>query len=147
MLRAAMHRRKDDLREVMIETGFLTPDSTLTSDETYQWWEGIVYELLAPQPVTYTEQASERAIQFLLDVRSADHPMRRMSVPADFVFFSRLNLSMNAIFTALRATIYARAMLDDMDGVATPVSELGRQHVDWVRDRGLPFGMDRHDHN
>ncbi|OBG28824.1 ABC transporter [Mycobacterium sp. 852002-51057_SCH5723018] len=145
MLRAAMTRRKDDLRELMIESGFLTADSTLSPGETYQWWEGIIYELLAPQPVTYTEQASERAIQFLLDVRSADHPMRRMSVPADFVFFSRLNLSMNAIFTALRATIHARAMLDDMDGVATPVTDLGRRHVAWVRDRGLPFGMDRHD--
>jgi predicted unusual protein kinase regulating ubiquinone biosynthesis (AarF/ABC1/UbiB family) len=146
MLRAAMGGRKDELRELMAETGFLTADSTLTSGEAYQWWEGIVYELLAPQPVTYTEQASARAIQLLLDVRSADHPLRRMSVPADFVFFSRLNLSMNAIFTALRATIYARAMLDDMDGLAAPVTDLGRQHVAWVRDRGLPFGMDHHDH-
>ncbi|MBV8786151.1 MAG: AarF/ABC1/UbiB kinase family protein, partial [Mycobacterium sp.] len=72
---------------------------------------------------------------------------RRMSVPADFVFFSRLNLSMNAIFTALRAVMYGRAMVDDMDGVAAPVTELGRQHVAWVRKRSLPFGMDyREDH-
>jgi len=145
MVHAAVNRRKTDLRELMIESGFLTADSTLTADETYRWWEGIIYELLAAQPATYTEQASERAIQFLLDVRSADHPMRRMSVPADFVFFSRLNLSMNAIFTALRATFYVRATLDDMDGVAEPITELGRQHNKWVRERGLPFGMDHHD--
>ena len=74
----------------------------------------------------------------MLDIRAPDHPMRRMSVPADFVFFSRLNLSMNAIFTALRATLHVRAMLDDMDGVAAPVTELGRQHDAWVRQRGLP---------
>jgi hypothetical protein len=130
----------------MIESGFLTADSSLSADEAYQWWEGIIYELLAPQPVTYTEQASERAIGFLLDVRSADHPMRRMSVPADLVFFSRLSFSMNAIFTALHATFYAHAMLDDMDGVAAPISELGHQHDAWVRARGLPYGMDDHDH-
>jgi predicted unusual protein kinase regulating ubiquinone biosynthesis (AarF/ABC1/UbiB family) len=145
MVRAAVNQRKNDLRELMSESGFFAADSTLTPDETYQWWEGIIYELLAPQPATYTEQSSERAIEFLLDVRSGDHALRRMSVPADFVFFSRLNLSMNAIFTALHATFQARALLDDMDGVTAPVTELGRQHVAWVRDRGLPFGMDSHD--
>jgi predicted unusual protein kinase regulating ubiquinone biosynthesis (AarF/ABC1/UbiB family) len=147
MLHAAINGRKDDVRELMIESGFLTADSTLTADETYQWWEGIIYELLTPQPATYTERASERAIGLLLDVRSADHPMRRMSVPADFVFFSRLNLSMNAIFTALQATFYARATVDEMDGVAAPTTELGRQHDAWVRRRGLPYGMDDHDRN
>ena len=145
MMRAAVDGKKHDVRQLMIETGFCTADSALTADETYQWWEGIIYELLAPQPATYTEQASERAIQFLLDVRSPDHPLRRMSVPPDFVFFSRLNLSMNAIFTALQAVMYGRAMVDDMDGVASPVTELGRQHVAWVRKRGLPFGMDSHE--
>ena len=144
MMRAAVDGKKADVRELMIQSGFFTADSALTADETYQWWEGIIYELLAPQPATYTEQASERAIQFLLDVRSPDHPLRRMSVPADFVFFSRLNLSMNAIFTALRAVMFGRAMVDDMDGVAAPVTDLGRRHVAWVRNRGLPFGMDDH---
>jgi predicted unusual protein kinase regulating ubiquinone biosynthesis (AarF/ABC1/UbiB family) len=147
MVHAAVNGRADDVRELMIESGFLTADSTLSAHETYRWWEGIIYELLAPQPATYAEQASERAIGLLLDMRSADHPMRRMSVPADFVFFSRLSLSMNAIFTALHATFYVRAMLDDMDGVAAPISELGRQHDAWVRARGLPHGMDDHDFN
>jgi hypothetical protein len=32
-----------------------------------------------------------------------------------------------------------------MDGVAEPISELGKQHVAWVRQRGLPFGTDHHD--
>jgi predicted unusual protein kinase regulating ubiquinone biosynthesis (AarF/ABC1/UbiB family) len=147
LMRAAVNGHKSDVRELMIESGFFTTDSPLTADETYQWWEGIIHELLAPQPATYTPQASERSIQLLLDVRSADHPMRRMSVPADFVFFSRLNLSMNAIFTTLRATFYPRAMLDDMDGVAAPITDLGRRHIQWVRERGLPFGMDHHDDN
>ncbi|OBI53238.1 ABC transporter [Mycobacterium sp. E787] len=145
MVHAAVNRRTSELRELMIESGFLTADSTLSAAEAYQWWEGIIYELLAPQPATYSEEASERAIQFLLDVRAADHPLRRMAVPPDFVFFSRLNLSMNAVFTTLRAAFYARAMLDDMDGVAAPITELGHQHDAWVRDRGLPYGMDHHD--
>src|ERR1700742_477672 len=104
----------------------------------------MLYEMLVPQPVTCSAQAHEQAVASMLDMRSPDHPLRRMSVPADFVFFSRLNLSMNAIFTALRAVMFGRAMVDDMDGVAAPVTDLGRRHVAWVRNRGLPFGMDDH---
>lgn len=145
MARAVVEGRKEDLRDVMAESGFLAEDSTLTAEEAYQWWSTLMHELLIPQPVTYTREASERSVRSLLDVRATDHPVRRMSVPADFVFFSRLNLSMNSIFTALGATFYARASLDDMDGVIEPVSDLGKQHIAWVRQRGLPFGMDHRD--
>jgi hypothetical protein len=102
-------------------------------------------ELLVDQPATYSRESSERAVRALLDVRPSDHAVRHMSVPPDFVFFARLNLSMNAIFVALSATQYARSLLDDMDGVAEPVTDLGKQHIAWVRERGLPFGLDDHD--
>ncbi|WP_020100939.1 AarF/ABC1/UbiB kinase family protein [Mycobacterium sp. 360MFTsu5.1] len=144
MLRTAVDGQRDHLRAAMVESGFLTADSVLTADDAYNWYQQIIYELLVPQPVTYTEETSRRAIASMLDVRDADHPMRHITVPADFVFFSRLNLSMNAIFTALHATFHARAAVDDMDGVAEPITELGRQHVAWVRERGLPFGTDDH---
>lgn len=147
VVRATIDGRRDDLRGLMVESGFFTEESTLSADDAYGWFAEILYELLADQPVTYTEQASARAVNSMIDVRAADHPMRRMSVPPDFVFFSRLNLSMNAIFTALRASFHARAQLDDQDGVAPPVSELGRRHDAWVRDRGLPYGTDHHDHH
>jgi predicted unusual protein kinase regulating ubiquinone biosynthesis (AarF/ABC1/UbiB family) len=142
--RATVDGRKAELRDLMVDSGFLTADSSLTVDEAYEWWAAMLYEMLVPQPVTYTAQTGERAVASMLDMRSPDHPMRRMSVPADFVFFSRLNLSMNAVLSALGATLYARAMLDDMDGIAPPVTELGRRHDAWVRQRGLPYGMDEY---
>lgn len=144
LVRAAVDGRKNELRDLMIESGFLTDGSTLTADDAHRWYRDILYELMVEQPVTYTEQASARAMGSLIDVRAADHPMRRMAVPPACVFFSRLNLSMNAIFTTLRATFHARGQLDDQDGVAPPVSELGRRHHAWVLARGLPFGMDHH---
>lgn len=147
MLRSAVDGNSAQLRTGMVESGFFPADSVLTADDAYRWYQQIIYELLAPQPVTYTEEASQRAIASLLDVRDTDHLMRHITVPPDFVFFSRLNLSMNAIFTALRATFHARAAVDDMDGVTEPVTELGRRHVAWVRRRGLPFGMDDHEHH
>jgi predicted unusual protein kinase regulating ubiquinone biosynthesis (AarF/ABC1/UbiB family) len=145
MVRATIDGRRDDLRAAMVESGFLTEESTLTADEAYQWYTAILHELLIPQPATYTPEASSRAVDALIDIRAADHPVRRMQVPPDFVFFSRLNLSMNAVFSALNATFYARSLLDDMDGVAAPITDLGKAHDDWLRQRGLPYGMDHHD--
>jgi len=145
MARAAIEGRKEDLRNAMVETGFLTDDSTLTVDEAYDWWTSMIYELLMPQPGTYTQETSKRAFESLIDLRALDHPVRRMSVPSDFVFFTRLNLSMNTVLAALGATFHVRACVDDMDGFAEPISDLGKKHVAWVRQRGLPFGTDHRD--
>jgi hypothetical protein len=35
--------------------------------------------------------------------------------------------------------VHIRAIMDDMDGVAKPITPLGKQHHNWVRQRGLPF--------
>jgi predicted unusual protein kinase regulating ubiquinone biosynthesis (AarF/ABC1/UbiB family) len=146
MVRAAIDGRKQDMRDLMVEVGFLTRDSTVSAGEAYQWYAGLAYEYLAPQPVTFTHDTSKRAIQGLIDVRSAEHPVRRMSIPHDLVFFSRIGLMGNAILAGLDATIYARSILDDMDGVAEPITPLGKQHDAWVRQRGLPYGLAPHDH-
>jgi hypothetical protein len=47
---------------------------------------------------------------------------------------------------ALGATVYARSIVDDLDGVAEPATPLGKQHHSWVRERGLPYGLETHDH-
>jgi hypothetical protein len=41
--------------------------------------------------------------------------------------------------------MYVRAIVDDVDGVAEPVTELGKLHHSWVRGRGLPSALDHHD--
>jgi predicted unusual protein kinase regulating ubiquinone biosynthesis (AarF/ABC1/UbiB family) len=146
MVRAAIDGRKQDMRDLMVKVGFLARDSTLSADEAYEWYAGLAYEYLAPQPVTFTHDTSKRAIQGLIDVRSAENPVRRISIPHDLVFFSRINLMGNAILATLGATIYARSILDDMDGVAEPITPLGKQHDAWVRQCGLPYGLDPHDH-
>ncbi|ORB02576.1 ABC transporter [Mycolicibacter minnesotensis] len=144
-LRFVLDDDRPALLDSMRANGFLTRESALTGDQAYQWWEQVVHELLEPQPVTYSPETIGRAVRSLLDVRGAEHPLRHLSVPPDFVFFSRLNLSMNAVFAALGATFDARSAVDDMDGAAEPSTELGKRHVAWVLDRGLPFGLDDHD--
>ncbi|CCC42919.1 ABC1 kinase family protein [Mycobacterium canetti] len=144
-VRAALDGRSHELRELMVEAGFLTADSRLTSDEVYRWWADVLHEALAPQPVTYSRDTSRRAIRALIPL-SPEHPVRRMSLPDDLVFLSRISLNVNAICAMLGVTVHARSIPDDMDGVAEPMTPLGKQHRAWVRQRGLPFGLDPHDH-
>jgi predicted unusual protein kinase regulating ubiquinone biosynthesis (AarF/ABC1/UbiB family) len=141
MFRAAVEKRKNDLYCLMLESGFLTPDSALSADDVSQWWAGLCYELLAHQPATFTADTTRRATQGLVAF-SADHPIRRMLVPDDFVFVNRLFLSINTICGALGASVHVRALAEDMDGLAEPITPLGKQHIAWVRERGLPFGLE-----
>ncbi len=165
MLRATLEGRRSDLYALMTESGFFPGDSTssgstssgskssgstsagsgLTVDEAYSWWADLVQELLDEQPVTYGLDDRDRVVRTLIDIRGADHPVRRMTIPRDYVFFSRISLSLGGILTALNATMYARAIVDELDGIAAPVTDVGRAHATWVRERGLPYGMDRHD--
>jgi adenylate cyclase len=144
LARAAVEGHKHELRDLMVQTGFLASDSTLTVEEAYEWWAGILYELLAPQPFTYTHDAPRRLIRGMMGARAADHPARRLSMPEDFAFFPRLTFGMYTLFATLHATVDARSIYDDMDGIAQPVTPLGKQHHAWIRRRGLPCGLDAH---
>ncbi|ORB84867.1 ABC transporter [Mycobacterium kansasii] len=145
--RAVIEGRKDDARNLMAELGYFADGFTLSVDEAYQWMAEIHYEVLAAQPVTYDQTTSQRAVGALVDVRrNSDHPVRRVTVPGDLLFFSRINLTANAILAILGATVHARAIVDDLDGVAEPITALGKQHDAWVRQRGLPYGAQPHDH-
>jgi predicted unusual protein kinase regulating ubiquinone biosynthesis (AarF/ABC1/UbiB family) len=140
--RAMIEGRRNDVREGLVAIGFFAGDSDITVEEAYEWYGEIFHEVLLRQPVTYMPETSQRAVAALIDLRAADHVVRRMNVPQDLVFMTRINLSVNAICAALRGTVYVRALVDDLDGVAEPVTQLGAQHAAWVRQRGLPFGTD-----
>jgi predicted unusual protein kinase regulating ubiquinone biosynthesis (AarF/ABC1/UbiB family) len=147
MSRAVIEGRRHDYRDLMVQAGFLTADSDLTADEIYQWQSQLSYEIIVmAQPATYTPETTRRVIRGFFDLRDADHPLARMNTPDDFVFASRVTLAGSSVFAGLCATVPARAIYDDLDGVAEPVTELGKAHHTWVRERGLPSALDHHDH-
>jgi hypothetical protein len=61
----------------------------------------------------------------------------------DFALFPRVQLSLTQVGAGLRATMPARAIVDDVD---EPITELGKLHHAWVRERGLPSALEHHDH-
>lgn len=146
MTRAVIEGRKDDYRELMVQAGFLDADSDLTADEMYQWQSEGLYEICtSAQPATYSPESTRRVLQTFFDVRDADHPIGRMGTPDDYVFASRATFALNAVAAGLGATLPMRAIMDDLDNVAEPITELGKQHHAWVLDRGLPSALDHHD--
>jgi predicted unusual protein kinase regulating ubiquinone biosynthesis (AarF/ABC1/UbiB family) len=133
--------------DFMLQAGFLDDESDLTADELYQWQADSLYEIfVAPQPATYSPQTTRRVLDgFFVDPRDDGHPIGRMSTPDDYVFAARGTFALNAVTAGLVATLPMRAILDDLDGVAEPITELGKLHQAWVRERGLPGALDHHD--
>ena len=130
------------MRALMVESGWLAADSALTADKLQAWWSDMLHEVIvAPQPATYTAETTTRNVRALFDVRDMDHPLARMNVPEEFVFAGRVQLAISSVLGTLRATLPVRAIVDDADGVAEPVTGLGVLHRDWLRDRGLPSGL------
>lgn len=148
MNRALFEGRKEDMRDIMVLAGYLTADSDLTADELYQWQSELLYESMGttPQPVTYTADSIDRVVRSLFDVRDTDHPVARMTAPDDYVFAARVQLAVSSVCAGLNATLPVRAIVEDFDGAADPVTELGKKHHAWARERGLPSALDHHDH-
>jgi predicted unusual protein kinase regulating ubiquinone biosynthesis (AarF/ABC1/UbiB family) len=146
MVRAVIEGRKRDLRDIMAESGFLDADPTLSSDELYRWWAQMLHEIVtSPQPATYTSETTNRILRGMFDTRSPQHPVARMSGPTEYAVMPRVLISLNSICATLRATLPIRAIADDIDNVAEPITILGKQHHAWVGDRGLPNAFDHHE--
>ena len=143
-MRAAIEDRAEDFRDLMTQLRFLTPDSPLSDDDLYRWMTESSPELRMPQPVTYTSDAVGRTVSGTF-ISDSSHPVAKIKVPPEFVFIARIQLAWCSVAAGLNATLPIRAIMDDIDGVAEPVTELGKQHRAWVRERGLPGALDHHD--
>jgi predicted unusual protein kinase regulating ubiquinone biosynthesis (AarF/ABC1/UbiB family) len=144
--RNVIEGRSTELRQAMAQAGFLSPDSPVSGDEVLALYSQIFYEVVAaPQPATYSPGSGARTARWCFGLDSAN-PLSRMTAPDDYVFAPRVQTALNSVCGALHATLPARSIADDMDGVSEPITELGKLHHAWVRERGLPGALDHHDH-
>lgn len=146
IMRAVIDGRSEDLRDALVQAGFITAESPLTAEEL-QWFYSQVFDeiVTAPQPATYSPASGARTARWLFGLDSTN-PLSRMTAPDDYVFAPRVQTAINSVCGALHATLPARAIADDMDEVAEPITELGKLHHAWVRERGLPSALEHHDH-
>ncbi|MGB0972590.1 MAG: ABC1 kinase family protein, partial [Mycobacterium sp.] len=138
MTRAAVEGRKSDLRDSMERAGYLDVDPDLTAEELYRWWSEVLHDIIVdPQPVTYTADSRARVVNGLFDFQDPHRALARVSFPSAAAVSARIQLNLISICAALSATLPVRAIADDTDGVAEPITRLGRQHHAWVRERGF----------
>ncbi|AMW20835.1 ABC1 kinase family protein [Mycobacteroides chelonae] len=144
MIVANLQKRIGDLHSIMTEAGFIPAGSTMTTDEVHRWMDQNNPDVVGPQPVTYTAQLVNRNMA-TLDTSSPNSLSARIALPPDLIYFVRVPLGVRSTLSKLGATVDARAVVEDMTGVAEPTTALGVRHVAWVRERGLPFGLEPRD--
>ncbi|MEZ0053691.1 putative unusual protein kinase regulating ubiquinone biosynthesis (AarF/ABC1/UbiB family) [Mycobacterium sp. MAA66] len=143
LMRAGIEARYDDCRALMIEMGVIPAESALSDNSFRQLVLDMTDQFTRPQPVTYGPDMVAQSVRAMFgdeDFMPATH----VEVTRDFVFLPRILVACNHIAARLGATVPARSIIDDLDGVAEPTTELGRQHHVWRRERGLPCGLDHH---
>lgn len=144
-IRAFLEGRKEDMRDLMVLAGYFPADFPLGADELFDWQAELLvgFAETAPQPVTYTPELIGRVIRYASDFRRTSRSIVEMKIPDDYVFFARVHFVVSSVLAGLNATLPARAIADDLDGTVEPVTDLGRQHHAWVRERGLPSALER----
>lgn len=144
-LRAAVDGRMEDCHGYMAQLGFIESDSTLSAEDLRGWLSAATREVSGPQPATYTPSAIGGVINGFFDVGDECNVIARLTLPAEFAFTARITLAFTSVAAGLNATLPIRSIGEDLDGIAEPVTELGKLHHAWVRERGLPLGLDHHD--
>jgi len=143
-VRALIDGRTDDHRDLMVQAGFLTAGSPVSAEDLEQQAKDLAPDVHMPQPVTYTSDVTARKTSRMFDVRPAT--LGQTTVPPAFVFLGRTQIAWTSVAAGFGATLDVRAIMDDMDGAAEPITELGKLHHAWARERGLPGALDHHDH-
>lgn len=146
LMHAAMEGRYDDCRDFMLQMGLISDKASLSPEELRRIVSDMAYATSLPQPVTYSPEIAKRTLHAMFGGDQNFRPTGDMAVTREFVFLPRLQIAFDHIAAGLRATVPVRSILEDLSGIAEPTTELGKLHHAWVRERGLPCGLDHHDH-
>lgn len=146
LMHAGMDGRYDDCRDFMLQMGLISDEAALSPEELRRIVSDMAYATNLPQPVTYTSDIARRTLHAMFGGDQNFRPTGDMAVTREFVFLPRLQIAFDHIAAGLRATVPVRSILEDLSGIAEPTTELGKLHHAWVRERGLPLGLDHHDH-
>ncbi|RWA19610.1 ABC1 kinase family protein [Mycolicibacterium brumae] len=143
LMRATIDGRQTEVRRLMVRSKMIAADSPLTVEQAGEFCRGMIVDAVAPQPVTFSPEFNARKRQAMLGELGLSGLTKIRPTP-EAAFLPRIQVAMDHLFTGLRATVPVRSVLDDMDGVAEPVTELGRRHHAWARERGLPGALEHH---
>jgi predicted unusual protein kinase regulating ubiquinone biosynthesis (AarF/ABC1/UbiB family) len=126
ILRATVRRDAPALWHSYVELGFLDATKSPTAENLLEWYGRSVQPILGTQPFKVTPELAATITESFSPTGSSGGLVRSMSLPRDYVFFSRVQLGVIAVLAELRATGYWRSMQAEMDEAAPPSTAMGK---------------------
>jgi hypothetical protein len=126
------------LWDTFVEIGFLTASDAPTPAELLEWYRDKLQPLVAEQPFTYTPAFAASVVQGYFDRRgTTGSVIRRVELPREYVFLTRIDLGLTALLAELQATGPWAAIRSEWDEDGPPATEIGKlDAAHWAR-RGL----------
>ena len=123
------------LWNTFVEIGFLTASDAPTPAELLEWYRDKLQPLVAEQPFTYTPAFAASVVQGYFDRRgTTGSVIRRVELPREYVFLTRIDLGLTALLAELQATGPWAAIRSEWDENGPPATEIGElDAAHWVR--------------
>ncbi|MGH3512380.1 MAG: ABC1 kinase family protein [Mycobacterium sp.] len=123
------------LWDAFVEIGFLTAADAPTPSELLEWYRDKLQPLVAEQPFTYTRAFAASVVQGYFARRGATGSViRRIELPREYVFLTRIDLGLTALLAELEATGPWAAIRSEWDCNGPPATEIGKLDAGhWAR--------------
>ena len=136
-VRAVVNDDPDGVLAGFVEMGVFGPDRPPDPADVMALWRPAMEPLLGPQPFAMSQ---DRVAAVLADGMSfagpAGRARRAVSAPRDFIFLTRIDFGLMSVLAELGAAGYWRAIQQEHDEGADPVTDMGRA------DNAFWFGRD-----
>ncbi len=135
---AAMADDAAALWDAFVDIGFLTASDAPTPAELLEWYRDKLQPLVAEQPFTYTPEFASSVVQGYFARRgAAGSVVRRVELPREYVFLTRIDLGLTALLAELEATGPWAAIRSEWDENGPPATEIGEFDVAHWAAQGL----------
>ncbi|MCP2339012.1 ABC1 kinase family protein [Actinomadura rupiterrae] len=137
MVTATVDGDASGFSRALLDAGFFPPDDAAPDPaELLSWFQANLHSLVGPQPYTFTPDRGAAAVQAAFSPTGAYGALlRRLTMPADFLFLSRIEMGMSAVLGELHATGEWRGICDEWDRGAPPATPYGELDQDFWRER------------
>ena len=129
----------DELFSCFMEFGLLPPDTKLTPERIFEWYQPMWGPVLDDQPTTFTPEFAAFVVERNFDpLGEWGDVVRGLSVSQaskDYTFLTRIQLGLFSVLGALRSTGFWRDVQAEVLWGAPPTTDLGRRHEAWASAR------------
>lgn len=141
MVSAIGHRDPARLRRAMVDMGAVDPASGPSGEELLAWCGASFQLILAEQPFRVSPEFVAQAIeQEYSPFGESGRVLRSLQLPAYLTFLSRIDTGVMAILAELGAQGWWRAIQQEYDEGAAPITELGKAEIPFWESRATVAG-------